>query len=219
MTLQSLRKCVQLSTALQRLVVPTSTLVNGSASAGTRLHQPQRQLFFLNWLNTVFNRYSEDRVKEVGPDRACAEWLLRNGAVVQWKGSTDFVEDYNDLPLTGNSKGSYCIKTVDASDSSIMGHGFRHFEGCNHIEHIILNNCKYLDNEALPKLSVLKNSLKNLEVLYCLNLTDTGILSLANLSNLKKLKLEGLPGVKDIDAVEKKLVAALHNCEISYKIA
>ncbi|CAG0919416.1 unnamed protein product [Notodromas monacha] len=39
---------------------------------------PARPVF--GWLNTVFNKVDEERVKEVGPDLAAAEWLLRCGA-------------------------------------------------------------------------------------------------------------------------------------------
>lgn len=74
---------------------------------------------------------SRDRIKEVGPDRACAEWLLRNGAFVQWKGSSGFVTDYNNLPLKDNENSQFFIKAVDATDSSIMAMGFPHFSECS----------------------------------------------------------------------------------------
>ena len=35
---------------------------------------------FLGWFDAAFNKYDEARVKEVGADRAAAEWLLRCGA-------------------------------------------------------------------------------------------------------------------------------------------
>ena len=35
---------------------------------------------FMGWFDAAFNRYDEARVKEVGADRAAAEWLLRCGA-------------------------------------------------------------------------------------------------------------------------------------------
>ena len=31
----------------------------------------------MGWFVNVFNKYDAQRVGEVGPDRACAEWLLR----------------------------------------------------------------------------------------------------------------------------------------------
>ena len=46
-------------------------------------------------------RYDPDRVKAVGPDRACSEWLLRCGAAVRWTNQTTFLHDYNHLPAEG----------------------------------------------------------------------------------------------------------------------
>ena len=33
----------------------------------------------------IDNQVDSERVKEVGVDRACAEWILRCGGGVQWK--------------------------------------------------------------------------------------------------------------------------------------
>ena len=50
---------------------------------------------FYAWLNSIFNRVDPNRIKEVGPDRACAEWLIRCGASVKWVNSQKFMKDYN----------------------------------------------------------------------------------------------------------------------------
>ena len=36
------------------------------------------------WFDAAFNNYDPDRIREVGADRAAAEWLLRCGAGVRW---------------------------------------------------------------------------------------------------------------------------------------
>lgn len=41
---------------------------------------------FWGWFNSIFNMVDANRIEEVGPDRAAAEWLLRCGAKVKWKG-------------------------------------------------------------------------------------------------------------------------------------
>ena len=35
----------------------------------------------MGWFVNVFNKYDGQRVAEVGPDRACAEWLLRGAGL------------------------------------------------------------------------------------------------------------------------------------------
>lgn len=75
--------------------------------------------------NTSVHRVDAARIKEVGPDRACAEWLLRNGASVRWKGVDKYLSDYNALGTAG--KQTQYIQAVDATDSSISHIGFPHF--------------------------------------------------------------------------------------------
>ncbi|XP_034252962.1 ATP synthase subunit s, mitochondrial [Thrips palmi] len=224
MVLHSIQNCLRLAgltparTVLCQQIMQSHILTHKvvTSAASVASSQVQQRPFFLHWINSVFNQVSRERVEEVGPDRACAEWLLRNGALVQWMGANDFVTDYNELPLDKKERGRYFIKAVDATDSSVMSMGFPHFEGCNHIEKITFKKCKYLDSEALPLLSVLKKSLNTLEVIYCWNLTAESILSLRSLSNLKTLKLEGLPEVKNKSEVLQKLQQALPNCVVTF---
>lgn len=74
---------------------------------------------------SYYYRVSNKRIKEVGPDIACAEWLLRNGASVKWKNSTTYSNDYNSL--VSNVDMTKKIHGVDATDSGISHDGFPHF--------------------------------------------------------------------------------------------
>lgn len=106
------------------------------------------------------------------------------------------------------------IRLVDATESSIMALGFEHFKGCRAIEHIILNRCKHMENEALEQLSYVKNSLKELQVTDCPNVVESGLLSLKQLNHLKKLTIHGMTYVKDLNAVVNQLKNDLPGCEI-----
>lgn len=70
-------------------------------------------------------RVDPARIREVGPDKAASEWLLRCGAAVRFSGFEKWNVDYNLLP-TGR-KGQFVIEEVDATDSSIMHIGFEYF--------------------------------------------------------------------------------------------
>ena len=70
-------------------------------------------------------RYDRSRVDEVGPDRACAEWLIRCGAGVKWSHGSDWFRDYNALPAASNR--NLKIVEVDGTDSAVMHIGFKHF--------------------------------------------------------------------------------------------
>lgn len=172
-----------------------------------------QQKFFWQWLNIIFNQVDEQRIKEYGPDRTCAEWLLRNGASVKWTGSKEYLKDYNLLPAESAKR---YIEEIDATDSSIMHYGFRHFRGCNHIKKLVLNRCNYIENEALTELFYLKNSLAYLHIISCGNLTEKGLIHLRVLENLKELELRNLPYVKDKGSVVKKLKESLIYCNVTF---
>jgi len=70
----------------------------------------------------------EQRIKEVGPDRACAEWLLRCGAKVRWDKREEWLADYNSLPI-GQYRALKIVE-IDATESCVMGIGFTHFRTC-----------------------------------------------------------------------------------------
>lgn len=120
----------------------------------------------------MFNQVDPLRVKEVGIERACAEWLLRNGASVKWVGEKNYLKNYNALP---KQNVRFVISEVDASGSSISHYGFMHFEGCSSIRKIILHDCGYIEDEALNQLHFVKNTLEELQVSLCGNITDAGL--------------------------------------------
>lgn len=61
---------------------------------------------FMGWFVNIWNKYDQDRVSAVGPDRACAEWVLRCGGSIQWKGAATPLKDYNALPIGDYRQGT-----------------------------------------------------------------------------------------------------------------
>uniref|UniRef100_G3MQ10 Uncharacterized protein n=1 Tax=Amblyomma maculatum TaxID=34609 RepID=G3MQ10_AMBMU len=170
--------------------------------------------FFWQWLNAVFNRYDRNRVKEIGPDRAAAEWLIRCGAAVRWSGAVKFHSDYNTLPAT--SSGAYRIEEIDATDSSIMEVGFPYLRDLTHLKAINLTRCHYLGDKALGMLQLRKDSLEKVQVISCGNVTDVGVKSLAELSKLHYLKLFDLPEISDREAILKHFRDLLPTCNVEF---
>jgi len=150
----------------------------------------------------------------VGPDRSCAEWLLRNGALVKWVNFDEYLKDYNMLP-TEDVKVK--IQEVDATESSIMHYGFGHFVGCKYIRKIIFHKCYYIEDSALQMLEPLKQSLIDLQISSCLNVTENGLRHLTALSNLQQLSLYDLPYIKDKDAIVGELKSGLPKCNVEFK--
>jgi len=177
------------------------------------IKQPKR--FLWGWLNSITNKVDTSRIKDVGPDRAAAEWLLRCGAGVRWKGHNTNLNDYNSLPPGGYRH--LFIEEVDATDSCIMSVGFPHLRGLEHLKKLVLHKCYYLDNEALPMLAAVKNSLEELQLSGCGDIDDDGVKSLSCLSNLRQLLLFNLPEVKDKEGCTRFLQSALPNCSVEFQ--
>lgn len=181
-----------------------------TASSASR-HLDGRRHFFA-YFRIAFNTVDGDRLKEVGPDRLCAEWLLKNGGSVKFAGKS-LVSDYNALGSADPSRRA--IEEVHAVDASIMAIGFDHFKGCNEVKKLELTRCKHMENEALGQLSHLKATLTELTVADCFNVRDSGLESLGELNQLNKLDVTGVPYVEDIDRVRNLLQAKLPKCEIN----
>lgn len=174
--------------------------------------QISRHYFY--WVHLQFNIVNEERLKKFGPDRTCAEWILRNGGSVRWAQSSKVLSDYNELPPEGTK---LSLEEVDASKTSIMQNGFAHFKGCKQLKKIILHRCGYVNDQALTDLQYLKSSLLYLQVSSCPTVTDTGLLSLKQLTKLEELLLFNLPGAKDIQKTIQVLKSSLSSCKVQTK--
>ncbi|KAA0190775.1 hypothetical protein HAZT_HAZT002825 [Hyalella azteca] len=148
--------------------------------------------------------------------------MLRCGAALaglllcRWKTHAQFTKDYNSLPVGGPR---LTIAEVDATDSAIMNIGFEHFRGCKDIERLVLHKATYIDDDALRQLQYLRDSLKQLQVSACGNVTAEGLKYLAKLPKLEYVLLYDFPAVKDKDAITRYLQQELPNCTVLFTYA
>lgn len=188
-------------------IVKIPTKINGA---------PRRYLW--QYVCMAFNRVDAHRLKEVGPDRMCAEWVLKNGGAVRFQDQPQILhKDYNTLP-PANMK--IRISEIDATKATIMSIGFEHLKNCDDIKKIILDNCKYLEDEAVSKLSYVDKSLEELHIDRCRNITQEGLLELvSSVPHLKRLQLgTDMPLLKDSEStVVAELKKHLPQCEITVK--
>ena len=61
------------------------------------------------------------RVEAIGPDRTAAEWILRLGGSVKFKGFEYWNSDYNRLPT-----GPLNLEAIDASGVAVTSNGLEH---------------------------------------------------------------------------------------------
>lgn len=189
-----------------------------------------RALSFINYLTNTFNDMDYDRLRDVGSDRLCAEWILKNGGRVrlldhkppppsendpkpaadpQPEPSTFFV-DYNDLPQPDTQP--IRVKEIDASDSTITPIGCRHLRNCHHIDRIVLHNCRRLSD--VNRLRYVADSLRVLQISEC-PIGDEALMALAQLRRLQLLVCSRLAAVRDMNAVREHLKRQLpSDCEL-----
>lgn len=195
----AIRSCLRFPVAAKRLLSPSQV--------------PSRS--FWAWLNDVWNRVDENRIKEVGADRAAAEWLIRCGAGVKWKNQDRFDRQYDNLVrIRPKDK----ILAIDATDSTISHVGFPYLKGLTEVEEFVIERNPYLRDEALVLLKFLQPSLLSLRLVSCVNVTDQGIKSLVNLNRLKQLYLSDLMTVTNATDCVNVLKSGLPDCEIISKL-
>lgn len=180
-------------------------------------NQPHRPFMmgrhiFAGFLKKAFNAVDVERLKEVGPDRACAEWILKNGGAVRFTMCPKIlINTYSDLPI---ETVKISVKEIDATGTAITELGFNHLDGCKAIDTVILDDCSEVDDLALVKLSFVKNTLEVLHVTTCAKISVNGLLKVKELVNLKKLHIYNLPKVEDIISVARQIRLDLPKCEV-----
>ncbi|UXI16902.1 Calcium-binding mitochondrial carrier protein [Sarcoptes scabiei] len=160
----------------------------------------------------------DDKIRDLGPERAAAEWLIRNGAKVVWSKRPDQLSnDYDAIVNDDTDERKYekdTIIAIDATGSSINHVGFPYLKNLKNLRKIIFNETEFLDNQALKLLKEFQIDLKHLEIIKCFDITDGGILFLKDLRSLEFLKLEQLDSVKNRQYCYDILKNSLDSCKI-----
>ncbi|KAL4148175.1 hypothetical protein QTP88_002459 [Uroleucon formosanum] len=170
------------------------------------------------WIDDTFNCLDDDRIEKIGPNLACAEWLMKNGAKIRWKGCKEFVSHYDCLPNTTSIHlKQFVVEHVYAGKEASISHvGFRYFKNCTHISNIEFDGCNSINNEALGQLNILKDYLKNLKINNCVNVSDQGIMSLEQLQALKYLELKNVKCLSEPKIMIGHLKTKLPECNVQY---
>lgn len=85
-------------------------------------------LFFHSFFKSFSFSVDDDKIRDLGPERAAAEWLIRNGAKVVWSKRPDqLYSDYDAIVNDDTDERKYekdTIIAIDATGSSINHVGF-----------------------------------------------------------------------------------------------
>lgn len=175
--------------------------------SGTAARRP-----FWFFVYYAFNQVDEQRLRKLGPDRTCAEWILRNGGSVSFSDRpTALHRNYNALPP---ERTALRLHTIEAHDIGLIACGFEHLRGCRHVQRIVLRDCAHLDDDALARLRLVGDTLSELEVCGCRQVRSEGVRALVALTQLRRLRLGDLKGVGDLGMVVREMRAQLPDCSV-----
>ncbi|KAF1750760.1 hypothetical protein GCK72_017311 [Caenorhabditis remanei] len=170
----------------------------------------------LRWVLEGFNNYDIQRVKEVGADRAAAEWIVRCGGTIKFTQIGENFADYNALVKRTaqldprRAEDNVTLETIRAEDASVTGFGCRHFENLSAIKNVSFIRCKNFHDFGLEYMGQhVGGHLKNLHIEECRRITEFGLEHLKAFTALDKLTLRNLKGVHGKEKVEEKLRGAL----------
>lgn len=176
-------------------------------------HQKYNYRQLWQYVALAFNSVDTHRLAEVGAERMCAEWILKNGGAIRTLEEANIlIDQYNALPPE-NVK--FHVKEVDATKATIMKVGLEHFKGCYNIDKVILHECLYLEEDGLDGIVHLVDSLQTLEISACHNITSNGLLVLGKLKKLRYLNISDMGNIRDLQATRIKLQEMLPQCTIT----
>uniref|UniRef100_A0A915HUR0 ATP synthase subunit s, mitochondrial n=2 Tax=Romanomermis culicivorax TaxID=13658 RepID=A0A915HUR0_ROMCU len=150
----------------------------------------------------------------MGPDRACAEWVIRCGGSIRWSRSDELSKEFKSI--CNKIPGKDYLTAIEATDACVNANGMKHLQNVGKLEYLKFDRCFELNNKALQYLSIAKDSLKQVEIYSCL-FSDAGLLHLKDLRKLRILKMGDLPNAVNIDETIEELKSCLPNCDVTYK--
>ncbi|UJR31520.1 hypothetical protein I4U23_019009 [Adineta vaga] len=169
---------------------------------------------FFSWLNIVWNRYDQKRVQEIGPDRACAEWLLRCSGSVRFKNCHSITADYNSIPTGASSQQK--LEEIRAVKACITSDGFAYLKGLTDLKKVHLEKCDQVGDGTIVRLKQVKDTLESIALIDLPQITEDGVGNLTDLKNLKQIDLARLPGIRNRDGIIKLLNNELPECTVNY---
>ncbi|CEF69195.2 ATP synthase subunit s, mitochondrial [Strongyloides ratti] len=133
----------------------------------------------LKWILEGFNMVDKQRLKDVGPDRCAAEWIVKCGGKIKFDKMPDIFEDYNALIRATSEldprdlNDDVKLVWIDATNASITGYGCLHFNGLRDIREVNFVRCKTLHDRGLEYIGMYAgNILKKLQLTECPKITE-----------------------------------------------
>ncbi|XP_042299525.1 distal membrane-arm assembly complex protein 2-like [Sceloporus undulatus] len=124
-------------------------------------------------------------------------------SIINWKNNLNF-QEYNEVLL----------EAVDLSGSIINYNGLDNLVKLKALKHLVLSRCPHIDDWSLSRLHAFADTLEELSLAGCPQITERGLACLHHLQNLKRLDVSDLPSVSKKGLVRILLEEMLPQCDI-----
>lgn len=156
-----------------------------------------------NWLKNrrerverFMQQYLPERNRILGNDLAAAHFLVHRGGSIKFYGEDDWVkQDENfsyDLPDKYVS--SKIVQSIDCSNVNLYYEGLENFRDLEKLTWLRLNPGSNMDDWCIDRIcgSLMRNSLKYLDIRNCDNITERGLGALYKMKKLETLMVNDL---------------------------
>ncbi|XP_015253902.1 PREDICTED: ATP synthase subunit s-like protein [Cyprinodon variegatus] len=155
--------------------------------------------------------------KFYGPEIASAYYILSLGGGFRFVGQSEW--------FRANSRGKFSweflnykdslVEEVDMSHTVINYTGLSNLERQQHLRTLKLQGCPEVDDWFLAGLHMFQDSLEELDISHCTQITAGGLAALRNLRGLKRLNVSYLPKISSPGLVIILLEEMLPHCQIT----
>ncbi|KAG0413343.1 hypothetical protein HPB47_009531 [Ixodes persulcatus] len=186
--------------------------------------------------NAFSSRFYAERHGILGPDLAAASFLVFRGAAVKFHGKDDWYRKAEDgsIGLPQSYEDGWRVEAVDASEVELLYEGLDNLTNLEGLKALRLCGCPFVDDWFLDRLSQFKDSLEQLDLSGCPQITHRGLSALYRLRqvgnsqgqfggkpdlalfarNLKTLTLRYLSHVEHLQLVALMLEDAIPGLEV-----
>ncbi|VDO43178.1 unnamed protein product [Haemonchus placei] len=180
------------------------------------------------------NKFHEQRVRELGPDLACLEWLMECGSTQVWSLVSRKITVFyrRRLAIYGQN---FCLESASTilfswpssiissfferlTDSAIADEGFKYFHDLKRLEVLKMNFCDYFGDDAIRELAISRpaSTLRDIEIVLNPALTDGAVYWLSRLKALRRAHFYFLPYVSNRQSFLRQLKLAVPRCHVTF---
>ncbi|KAM9258649.1 LOW QUALITY PROTEIN: distal membrane-arm assembly complex protein 2 [Morus bassanus] len=146
-----------------------------------RQHRLRRKNAYLSFLSDTY-----------GDNVAAAVFTLSCGGGVRFEGQEHWIRPQGRWRPEVLRLRDVPVVALDLSGSPVTYNGLDNLVPLTQLQHLDLSGCPYLDDWALGRLHVFRDSLRELSVARCPRVTERGLATLHHLRELRRLDVAGV---------------------------